>query len=122
MLKMQCKKCGIELTDSNMAKAAKRQKGGYFMAKTCKECKAAERRQLDQLRQEGIPSPRGFCDCCGKTSKLVLDHDHNTGKFRGWLCHSCNIGIGHLGDNIPGLIRALAYLNGSPASSNLGAK
>jgi hypothetical protein len=38
------------------------------------------------------------------------DHDHRTGKFRGWLCRMCNTAIGALGDDVDGLERALAYL------------
>ena len=52
------------------------------------------------------------CDCCGKESEtpLHLDHDHETGKFRGWLCIKCNQGIGKLGDNIEGVTNALNFL------------
>jgi hypothetical protein len=41
---------------------------------------------------------------------LCLDHNHETGKFRGWLCDNCNTGIGKLGDTVEGLERAIAYL------------
>jgi len=41
----------------------------------------------------------------------VLDHDHETGAFRGWLCRNCNSGLGFLGDNAEGLGGALMYLN-----------
>ena len=30
--------------------------------------------------------------------------------FRGWLCRSCNVGIGQLGDQIDGVEKALTYL------------
>ena len=50
------------------------------------------------------------CQCCGKSSKLVCDHDHHTQTFRGFLCDNCNRGIGLLGDNTHGLQQALTYL------------
>jgi hypothetical protein len=51
------------------------------------------------------------CECCDKeTDKLCLDHDHTTGKFRGWICGPCNRGIGQLGDTIESLHRAVDYL------------
>src|SRR5262245_26042367 len=56
------------------------------------------------------------CECCGLPSKsdraLHLDHCHTTGKFRGWLCHGCNLGLGHFGDSIPRMELALDYLRG----------
>ena len=41
---------------------------------------------------------------------LHLDHCHDKGTFRGWLCKPCNVGIGMLGDDIAGLERAIDYL------------
>lgn len=57
----------------------------------------------------------GRCACCGTTSnrsgkRLAVDHDHETGAIRGIICHSCNTGIGSLGDTAEGLRRALNYL------------
>ncbi len=51
------------------------------------------------------------CEICGVVPRrLVLDHDHETGEFRGFLCDGCNTGLGKLGDDEAGLLRALDYL------------
>lgn len=34
------------------------------------------------------------CGLCGRRSQ-VLDHDHETGMARGWLCTPCNLAEGH---------------------------
>ena len=35
------------------------------------------------------------CGICGtKDRKIVIDHDHSTGKVRGGLCTSCNTKLG----------------------------
>jgi hypothetical protein len=57
-------------------------------------------------------------NCCAICSKPIqklrrrmnIDHDHETGKVRGILCSGCNTGLGHLGDNVEGLKKALHYL------------
>ena len=42
-------------------------------------------------------APEGTkCGLCGTTEKIVFDHDHETEKFRGWLCDPCNRSIGLL--------------------------
>lgn len=54
-----------------------------------------------------------LCECCGGPDNgraLAMDHCHESGAFRGWLCVQCNVGIGALGDNEAGLERALTYL------------
>ena len=57
----------------------------------------------------------GKCEICGVpelecVKKLHLDHDHNTGKFKGWLCNRCNVGISMLGDSTEILEAAIDYL------------
>ena len=44
-------------------------------------------------------------------SKIVLDHCHDTESFRGWICYACNQGIGKLGDNLEGVVKAALYLS-----------
>lgn len=44
----------------------------------------------------------------GKT--LCVDHDHRTGKVRGLLCNTCNVGMGALKDDPELVWLAFAYL------------
>jgi hypothetical protein len=54
------------------------------------------------------------CAICGgvqtKGKRWCIDHCHETGEVRGLLCDGCNLGLGLMGDNKEGLLRALAYL------------
>lgn len=69
-------------------------------------------RQKRKLPEPTRPEPNN-CEICDKkpfNRSLCLDHDHETGKFRGWLCYRCNVGLGYLGDNFEGVLRAASYL------------
>lgn len=44
---------------------------------------------------------------CGQTTRLHMDHDHSTGKFRALLCNGCNTSLGFLKES-PERIRGLA--------------
>jgi hypothetical protein len=71
--------------------------------------------QWDELfkKQNGLCALCGSAGCGGKRAgKLYVDHCHETKRIRGLLCHKCNGGIGALGDNEDGLLRALAYVRG----------
>lgn len=50
------------------------------------------------------------CELCGCFAKTVFDHDHATGKFRGWLCHRCNRTLGQVKDSTALLDRMIQYL------------
>ena len=57
---------------------------------------------------------QGRCCVCGlapegrqQFNKLVIDHDHETGKVRGLLCGMCNTSLGYAEDS-PERLRALA--------------
>lgn len=75
--------------------------------------------QRAKRRGRGQPEPTRpmphRCECCGLSDlvfkkTLFLDHCHDTGKFRGWICDNCNLGIGRLNDNLDGVKKAVAYL------------
>ena len=60
-----------------------------------------------------VNEQHGRCAICGIRplfTKLVVDHDHNTGKFRGLLCYKCNVGLGFMRDDPEILNGAIMYL------------
>ena len=104
-----CKKCNDELTQSNCCWTGMQNfaTGDRYMDNVCRECK----RGLTKSSQAATGSEPGTpCACCGRMKKRHLDHDHATDQLRGFICQSCNHGLGHLGDDIEGIQRALAYL------------
>ena len=81
----------------------------------CKQCVKERSKSLRLIRKTAPPKP-DVCECCGEDPELklyrpfwVLDEDHENGCFRGWLCDSCNVAIGHLGDNLEGVMKAVKY-------------
>lgn len=55
------------------------------------------------------------CEVCGaiqigKTNKICWDHDHETDKFRGWICFRCNFALGLMKDNAELLEKLASYL------------
>lgn len=63
-----------------------------------------------------LASQDGKCAICrldtwpGKYNKPHVDHDHETNRVRGILCHSCNVALGNFHDRIDLLEAAIAYL------------
>ena len=53
--------------------------------------------------QDCPPRPaNGNCQYCDRhvgVKRLHLDHSHVTGRFRAWICNTCNLGIGLFGDS-----------------------
>jgi hypothetical protein len=71
-----------------------------------------------KVPEEEMRATISFCEICGIKEEasgkmFALDHDHATGQVRGLLCFHCNIGIGHLKDDIKLLQKAIEYLQRS---------
>lgn len=113
-----CNKCLVYLDDSLFSKHS----GANYLRPECKRCnyKLAKERKL--LKDKHDYPEKGYsCPIClkdessltgvgGKASVWVLDHDHATGNFRGYICHNCNRALGCFGDNVERIKRAIAYI------------
>jgi len=90
----------------------------YRLANKDKATDKAHKKIYGNTLTECVSQFGTSCNNCGHTPVegergLHTDHCHETGKVRGRLCHSCNLGIGHLGDTIEGLESAIRYLQRS---------
>jgi len=107
----ECRKCRVVKSEDEFRKRGEGKAYGKLLYSHCRECEKKLNKQLRELHKLAPPKSDS-CNCCGKIEKrLMLDHDHKTLDFRGWLCDNCNRGLSHLGDNIEGLQRAMDYLN-----------
>ena len=87
--------------------------GRKYLKNQCRPCANANDKILYNLKKIHGPSKPTYCIVCEQeNNKLQLDHDHETLQFRGWLCSTCNVGIGKLKDDIRLLERAIKYLKG----------
>lgn len=97
----KCNACTKDLT-----------KGGQSYCSRCSRI-----RRTFNVRPEDIEALRraqfNECAICGArpTEKdLAVDHDHDSGRVRGFLCQSCNLGIGLLRHSVPLLQKSIDYL------------
>ncbi len=88
---------------------------------SCRNCRLG----IDGVKLLGIEKKRMMkikpnkffvCPICEKgsipdiTANLVIDHNHDNGTAREWLCDSCNTGLGRFKDNVELLEKAINYL------------
>jgi hypothetical protein len=76
--------------------------------------------KINKIELEAILNNQmGMCAICKEsisiyktddTPAACIDHDHETGKVRGLLCHSCNIYVGSIEKNVYRIIPVLKYL------------
>jgi predicted nucleic acid-binding Zn ribbon protein len=135
LIERKCKVCGTKfrvgvLNNRTITCSAKcrgiraheKQKESYLARKTSRRGQALRAENLKmrfRLTQEDytrmLTAQRGKCAICGTSEPgtsgvFAVDHDHRTGRIRGLLCRSCNVGIGNLRDEPTLLQAALKYL------------
>ena len=89
---------------------------------SCKECRKKKdgvQIPTNVRKNWEVKRPKDYslftCPLCKKTtivghSKVVLDHNHKNGEVRGYLCESCNTGIGRFDDDEELVKRAIDWL------------
>jgi hypothetical protein len=86
--------------------------GDPYYKNVCKKCGNKNAKRTNALKKEHRrPSNGTACavpDC--DRVELVLDHDHLTGKFRGWICRQHNVALGNGGDTHESIKKLLEYL------------
>lgn len=85
----------------------------------CRKCRSTYRSSINRGIFRSVISDEKLidlknsikeCVICGSSEKLVVDHDHKSGKIRGLLCNHCNRGLGHFRDDPDLLEFAKIYL------------
>lgn len=108
-----CKPCVREYTNDN--REAARARVNRWQSKNADRV-AAKRRErqygiTDEQFRDMLDRQGNCCAICArefnKSMPPCVDHNHETGQVRALLCHSCNVGIGNLGED-PERIRAAA--------------
>ena len=64
----------------------------------------------DELPVTRTGRPRKDGQPPAAAARLVVDHCHDTGRVRGLLCGGCNSAIGHFGDSVEAMHRAIRYI------------
>lgn len=93
--------------------------------------KAAKHRATRGLKKYGLTAESftamlidqgSCCEICKKSlavrKEQHIDHCHMTGQVRGILCHGCNMGLGHFGDDVGRLLAAANYLAAAGAAAS----
>lgn len=104
--KSACKVCSSEdfrkWRNADLTRSKKREKVSQYCSSY-----GLSKEEANRLVETGR---LGTCAICGATTKLVVDHDHKTGKVRGLICGACNSMLGYGRDNPNILKLGAAYL------------
>ena len=108
-----CSRCKQQLP----VEAFNRKKKGY--QSRCRSCSRHIQWELKygitkEEYERLLTDQNGVCAICHEPEQvwqgLSVDHDHETGKVRGLLCHKCNPLLGYARDNVNILENAINYL------------
>tara|TARA_Y100000992_G_C21202773_1_gene461341 strand:+ start:84 stop:551 length:468 start_codon:yes stop_codon:yes gene_type:complete len=132
----KCYKCGEEKPLENFAIRIVGMVGPEYRNE-CKQCKGREVSTAAKLKKEYAsikPSIDDECIICQRTEREIkesgrfsqtrtarsvwtLDHNHETGEFRGWICNYCNMMLSRADDKPEVLRRGADYLENKITAS-----
>lgn len=113
----ECKQCNESLPNTpkyfytnNIA-----QNGTIYLEAQCITCRRHNMKITARLRRVIKKPDNPTCNICGVNEASIkgvlhLDHCHNTDAFRGWLCSSCNHGLGCFKEDESIFIKAMQYI------------
>lgn len=111
-LRGECKKCAKEYyklwREKNRLKDNERTRNWKRTNKL--KVKASIYKTTPEHIQHIIDNANNKCEICGSILNMCIDHDHNNGKIRGYLCNRCNTAMGMFNDDIGTLLRVIDYL------------
>jgi hypothetical protein len=128
----KCKRCGEEKSFSQYSTDNRKPDK---LKQYCKPCSNSYFKQwrtsnLEQVRKKDrmlhyirtynlsvdvaealVENRTGICEICKNEDLLVVDHNHTTGKVRGFICSFCNSCLGYAKENKETLKNLIEYLN-----------
>jgi hypothetical protein len=128
MSTVETKQCSTCCTFKPLSSFYKNSKGAFGKSQKCSDCSKEYAREYRKNHRERwlaakydtgedvikVVESIEACEICGGTSKLCIDHCHETGAIRGRLCGTCNSGLGLLRDDVDTLKAAIEYLRKEP--------
>ena len=122
----KCRRCSKKKSIFDFEKNQKSIAGRVSRRGECKECRKSKKpipaKQKKEYEQKNPPPEIGgifICPICDTiferqfTNDVVLDHNHDTGEIRGYICRMCNNGMGMMEDSPTILQRAIQWLKGT---------
>jgi len=117
-----CNICHKLISTDKFAKNQNAKNNRSVRRPSCQECRKqlegvdinnTEKNKWSKSKPINAPFQCPMClkrTIAGITSKVVLEHNHRSGKVRGWVCDSCNTGIGRFKDDKEILKRAIKFI------------
>lgn len=117
-----CNICHKRLDTNKFAKNQNAINNRSVRRPSCTDCRkhlegvnmtAKTKAEWAKKKPQNVPFECPICakrTIAGITSKIVLDHNHRNGEARGWVCDSCNTGIGRFKDDVALINRAIKFI------------